>query len=122
MWLPPTTDEARPHLTQALWLYCGAAGMRVWLPLFPRQTEASHAFMARRIMLHFPCNAIYPLHILFERALLLGVATDTQLYPDTGRANPACLPHCTLDRVRLALSYEFFTERQKYTKMDITWQ
>ena len=60
-------------------LYCGAAGMRVWLPLFPRVGESSHAFMARRIMLHFPCHNIYPLRILFDRALMLGVANETQV-------------------------------------------
>ena len=79
VWLPRQTDNSRPHLTLALWLYCGAAGMRVWLPLFPREGESSHSFMARRIMLHFPCHNIYPLRILFEKALMLGVANDTQV-------------------------------------------
>ena len=79
VWLPRQTDNAKPHLTLALWLYCGAAGMRVWLPLFPREGESSHSFMARRIMLHFPCHNIYPLRILFEKALMLGVANDTQV-------------------------------------------
>ena len=53
--------------------------MRVWLPLFPRVGESSHAFMARRIMLHFPCHNIYPLRILFDLALMLGVANETQV-------------------------------------------
>ena len=79
VWLPRQTDNSKPHLTLALWLYCGAAGMRVWLPLFPREGESSHSFMARRIMLHFPCHNIYPLRILFEKALMLGVANDTQV-------------------------------------------
>ena len=28
-----------PHLTASLWLYCGAHGMRVWLPVFPREVK-----------------------------------------------------------------------------------
>ncbi|XP_026678663.1 RAB6A-GEF complex partner protein 1, partial [Diaphorina citri] len=43
IWVPSPSaavkhpSRSRPHLTEALWLYCGVAGMRVWLPLFPRQ-------------------------------------------------------------------------------------
>ena len=29
----------KPHLTASLWLYCGAHGMRVWLPVFPREVK-----------------------------------------------------------------------------------
>ena len=29
----------KPHLTASLWLYCGAHGMRVWLPVFPREVR-----------------------------------------------------------------------------------
>ena len=90
VWLPATANREKPHLTLALWLYCGAAGMRVWLPLFPREGESSHAFMARRIMLHFPLNNIYPLAILFEDALMLGVENDTQLFPETSSSSRAC--------------------------------
>ena len=73
--------------------------MRVWLPLFPREGESSHSFMARRIMLHFPCHNIYPLRILFERALMLGVANETQIFPETSPTSPTSLPFCTLERV-----------------------
>ena len=99
MWLPSTPNPSKPHLTLALWLYCGAAGMRVWLPLFPREEESSHSFMARRIMLHFPLNNIYPLAILFEEAIILGAENDTQLYPGGNREGPSSLPFCTLERV-----------------------
>jgi len=99
VWLPSHCDTSKPHLTHALWLYCGAAGMRVWLPLFPRVGETSHSFMARRIMLHFPCQNIYPLRILFEKALMLGVANETQIYPETSSSSPTSLPLCTLERV-----------------------
>jgi len=99
VWLPPTANRAKPHLTLALWLYCGAAGMRVWLPLFPREGESSHAFMARRIMLHFPLKNIYPLAILFEDALMLGVENDVQVFPETSKSSPSSLPFCVLGRV-----------------------
>ena len=98
VWLPASPSISKPHLTLALWLYCGAAGMRVWLPLFPREEEGTHSFMARRIMLHFSLNNVYPLAILFEEAIILGAATDTQLYP-APKNSPASLPYCTLERV-----------------------
>ena len=98
VWLPASPSISKPHLTLALWLYCGAAGMRVWLPLFPREEEGTHSFMARRIMLHFSLNNVYPLAILFEEAIILGAATDTQLYT-APKESPASLPYCTLERV-----------------------
>lgn len=56
---------AQTQLSRALWLWCGALGARVWLPLMPREatrrTDPSrHTFMAKRIMLPFHLN-IYPL-------------------------------------------------------------
>ncbi|KAI5708804.1 hypothetical protein M8J76_003642 [Diaphorina citri] len=83
IWVPSPSaavkhpSRSRPHLTEALWLYCGVAGMRVWLPLFPRQSASSegrgersagpgvysahqHSFISKRIMLPFHLN-IYPL-------------------------------------------------------------
>merc|ERR1719431_415078 len=99
VWLPATANRDKPHLTLALWLYCGAAGMRVWLPLFPREGESSHAFMARRIMLHFPLNNIYPLAILFEDALMLGVENHTQGFPESSLSSPSSLPFSTVERV-----------------------
>jgi len=99
VWLPATANRDKPHLTLALWLYCGAAGMRVWLPLFPREGESSHAFMARRIMLHFPLNNIYPLAILFEDALMLGVENHTQGFPESSFTSPSSLPFSTVERV-----------------------
>ena len=57
--------RAHTQLSRALWLWCGALGARVWLPLMPRdatrRTDPSrHTFMAKRIMLPFHLN-IYPL-------------------------------------------------------------
>jgi hypothetical protein len=72
--------------------------MKVWLPLFPKDGESHHTFMARRIMLHFPLENIYPLCILFKQAIIVGVENDTQLFT-SNQVGPAQLPFCTLERV-----------------------
>uniref|UniRef100_A0A023F237 Protein RIC1 homolog n=1 Tax=Triatoma infestans TaxID=30076 RepID=A0A023F237_TRIIF len=96
VWSPAKFCKCKPHLTEALWLYCGSHGMRVWLPLFPRHGDNAHTFMSKRIMLHFNLN-IYPLAILFEDAILIGAENDTVLY--TSDANsPFSLPFCVLER------------------------
>lgn len=80
VWVPWRSRRDKPHLTEALWLFCGAHGMRVWLPLFPRNhQEKTHTFMSKRIMLPFHLR-IYPLAILFEDAILLGAENDTVLF------------------------------------------
>lgn len=60
VWVPNKFSRLKPHLTEALWLFCGAHGMRVWLPLFPKDGDKSHTFMSKRIMLPFQLR-IYPL-------------------------------------------------------------
>ena len=64
IWFPRRTNPDKPHLTASLWLYCGAHGMRVWLPVFPREGDQGHTFMSKRIMLHFPLQKLYPLGTL----------------------------------------------------------
>ena len=64
IWFPRSTNIDKPHLTASLWLYCGAHGMRVWLPVFPREGDHGHTFMSKRIMLHFPLEKFYPLGIV----------------------------------------------------------
>ena len=104
LWVPNAGSlcPRKPHLTQALWLCCGAAGMRVWLPLYPREGDKGqyqHAFMSKRIMLPFQLH-IYPLSVLFEEAILVGVETDTLLYPSPGTGPGAdwLSPLCVLER------------------------
>ncbi|XP_063540350.1 guanine nucleotide exchange factor subunit Rich [Cydia strobilella] len=93
--------RAQTQLSRALWLWCGALGARVWLPLLPRDASrhpdsSRHTFMAKRIMLPFHLN-IYPLTILFDDAILLGAENDTTLY--TSDSNSVfSLPFCVVNR------------------------
>ncbi|NXF07873.1 RIC1 protein, partial [Smithornis capensis] len=79
VWTTCRINRQKRHLLEALWLSCGGAGMKVWLPLFPRDHRKPHSFLSRRIMLPFHIN-IYPLAVLFEDALVLGAVNDTVLY------------------------------------------
>lgn len=96
VWVPWRSRRDKPHLTEALWLFCGAHGMRVWLPLFPRNhQDKAHTFMSKRIMLPFHLR-IYPLAILFEDAILLGAENDTVLYTSDTHSLFS-LPFCLLE-------------------------
>ncbi|XP_033223995.1 guanine nucleotide exchange factor subunit Rich isoform X2 [Belonocnema kinseyi] len=96
VWVPWRSRRDKPHLTEALWLFCGAHGMRVWLPLFPRNhQDKAHTFMSKRIMLPFHLR-IYPLAILFEEAILLGAENDTVLYTSDTHSLFS-LPFCLLE-------------------------
>ena len=124
IWFPRDMDPDKPHLTASLWLYCGAHGMKVWLPVFPREGDHGHTFMSKRIMLHFPIDKLYPLGedaeetkmisvlypktpsfhtaILFEDAIILGAENDTMLM--SSKSTPAdhmtatAVPFSTLER------------------------
>ncbi|XP_018917373.1 guanine nucleotide exchange factor subunit Rich isoform X2 [Bemisia tabaci] len=96
VWVPNKFRREKPHLTEALWLFCGAHGMRVWLPLFPKEGDNSHTFMSKRIMLPFHLK-IYPLAVLFEDAILLGAENDTLLY-STDVKTPFSFPFCLVER------------------------
>ncbi|XP_075416009.1 guanine nucleotide exchange factor subunit RIC1 isoform X2 [Tenrec ecaudatus] len=79
VWTTCRANKQKRHLLEALWLSCGGSGMKVWLPLFPRDHRKPHSFLSQRIMLPFYIN-IYPLAVLFEDALVLGAVNDTLLY------------------------------------------
>lgn len=74
--------------------------MRVWLPVFPRDTDSGygsrHTFMSKRIMLSFALK-VYPLAILFEDAIILGVENDTVVYTSDSSSHFS-LPFCLLER------------------------
>ncbi|XP_014677395.1 PREDICTED: RAB6A-GEF complex partner protein 1-like, partial [Priapulus caudatus] len=79
IWISLWTSNEKRHLTEALWIGCGAQGMKVWLPLFPREGERPHNFMSKRIMLPFQLR-IYPLAVLFEDAVVLCVCMRECMY------------------------------------------
>ncbi|ERL90008.1 hypothetical protein D910_07366, partial [Dendroctonus ponderosae] len=96
VWVPARRTQDKVHLTEALWLFCGSHGMRVWLPLYPRDGDKQHSFMSKRIMLPFQLK-IYPLAILFEDAIILGAENDTVLYT-SDLHSPFSLPFSVLQR------------------------
>ncbi|XP_039635868.1 guanine nucleotide exchange factor subunit RIC1 isoform X2 [Perca fluviatilis] len=100
VWTTCRSNRKKRHLLEALWLSCGEAGMKVWLPLFPRDHRKPHSFLSRRIMLPFHIN-IYPLAVLFEDALVLGATNETVLYDGLqGSSEPleTLFPYCTVER------------------------
>ncbi|XP_077981374.1 guanine nucleotide exchange factor subunit RIC1-like [Glandiceps talaboti] len=101
MWAPIGSSKEKPHLMEALWLGCGAVGMKVWLPLFPTKEDKPHSFLAKRIMLPFKLQ-IYPLAVLFADAVVLGAANDVLTCDPTSPCGSlACqqgLPFCIMER------------------------
>jgi hypothetical protein len=66
MWLCNHRNGRKMHLTEALWLCCGAAGVKVWLPLYPKEEQSAgkkRGFMSKRIMIPFHVD-LYPLGTL----------------------------------------------------------
>ncbi|KAL4236739.1 WD40 repeat protein [Mactra antiquata] len=104
LWTSPKSIAGKVQLTEALWLSCGWQGMKVWLPLYPKNETQAQNFMSRRIMLPFRAD-IYPLAVLFEEAVILGVASDASMlrysnsssYCHTTR-NLHDLPYCSIER------------------------
>lgn len=101
VWSSGSVAGSQTQLSRALWLWCGALGARVWLPLLPRDAtrhpdSGRHTFMAKRIMLPFHLN-IYPLTILFDDAILLGAENDTTLYASDSNS-VFSLPFCVVNR------------------------
>ncbi|XP_030049654.1 guanine nucleotide exchange factor subunit RIC1 isoform X2 [Microcaecilia unicolor] len=103
VWTTCRANKQKRHLLEALWLSCGGSGMKVWLPLFPRDNRKPHSFLSRRIMLPFHIN-IYPLAVLFEDALVLGAVNETVLYDCFSMHSSAMehlevlLPFCIVER------------------------
>uniref|UniRef100_A0A915BH36 Protein RIC1 homolog n=2 Tax=Parascaris univalens TaxID=6257 RepID=A0A915BH36_PARUN len=79
-----STAHNKPHLTQALWINCGAKGMKVWMPLFLGDgrrssiggtVDSNRSFINKRIMLPFDLD-ICPLVICSRDCLALGVESS----------------------------------------------
>ncbi|XP_048581598.1 guanine nucleotide exchange factor subunit RIC1 isoform X2 [Nematostella vectensis] len=100
-WTSSTSCPDKRHLMEALWLGCGAQGMKVWLPLFPGNDQRPPNFLSKRIMLPFQLN-IYPLAVLFQDAVVLGAANEPMpldcLSPNPASLSPQPFPFCTLER------------------------
>lgn len=98
LWIPWKCRKDKRHLTETVWLFCGAHGMRVWLPLYPKSHHDkvnNHTFLLKRVMLPFNLK-IYPLTILFEDAILLGADNDTVLYT-SDTSSPFIIPFSILE-------------------------
>ncbi|TDG51262.1 hypothetical protein AWZ03_002349 [Drosophila navojoa] len=88
-------------MRDCLWLYSGAHGMRVWLPILQQRSEQNgaqrlHSFMSKRIMLSFPLK-LYPLVILFDNVIVLGVENESTLYTNEPNSHFA-LPFALMER------------------------
>eukprot|EP00054_Salpingoeca_dolichothecata_P010722 m.59679 g.59679 ORF g.59679 m.59679 type:complete len:824 (-) comp19121_c1_seq1:92-2563(-) len=75
-WAPFSSSLSERHLRGALWLSCGGAGMKVWLPLYSESPSEPKGYLSKRLMLPFQLN-VYPLSVLFEDAVVLGASFDT---------------------------------------------
>eukprot|EP00794_Sanderia_malayensis_P008016 gene8016-8875_t len=76
VWYMINIGSNKRHLSESLWLACGSQGMKAWLPLFPIEKSSRQlGFLSKRIMLHFELH-VYPLAVLFEDAVILGIGTD----------------------------------------------
>lgn len=101
-WLSNSNQVDSP-MRDCLWLFSGIHGMRVWLPILPPSTEQRrdsshrlHTFMSKRIMLSFPLK-LYPLVILFDNVIVLGVENETILYTNESNSHFS-LPFSQLER------------------------
>eukprot|EP00037_Helgoeca_nana_P011471 m.103023 g.103023 ORF g.103023 m.103023 type:complete len:1266 (+) comp20854_c0_seq1:272-4069(+) len=75
-WMRSPSDTVRldRSLDDALWLGCGAFGMKVWLPLYP--SGGPDRALPKRVMLPFKLD-IYPLSVLTADAVVLGAAHES---------------------------------------------
>ncbi|KAI8037809.1 hypothetical protein M5D96_009310 [Drosophila gunungcola] len=103
-WLSHSLE--RCAMRDCLWLYSGAHGMRVWLPILPPGRERReggqggaqrlHSFMSKRIMLGFPLK-LYPLVVLFDNVIVLGVENESTLYANE-QGSHFSLPFAVMER------------------------
>nr|XP_039247994.1 guanine nucleotide exchange factor subunit RIC1-like [Styela clava] len=86
IWASEYKNNQKVHLTDAVWFSCGSAGVRVWLPLFPAMRRSRsgdigeldmQALLSKRITLTLEMDSCYPLAVLFENAVVIGVKNET---------------------------------------------
>lgn len=86
---PSPLSQRSSHLSNALWIACGAKGIRVWMPLVPgKRTKNAQemTFIAKRIMLPFELD-IYPIVISAKDCLAMGVESQLQHVARASRNN-----------------------------------
>ncbi len=77
-WVIPNNQTNKLHnnlLNLTLWLNCGRAGIKLWLPLSGEENEVQQS---NRVFLNLPVN-FYPLSLLINEALFIGVTTELTL-------------------------------------------
>ncbi|XP_019849671.1 PREDICTED: RAB6A-GEF complex partner protein 1-like isoform X2 [Amphimedon queenslandica] len=107
IWTPPIdqTHMTSPnHMMESLWVACGAQGIKVWLPLYPRG-ETHPTFLSKRIMLTLPSSSSFPQTILFSEAIIVGVSHEP-LHADHSLTTPLYFPPTNVRRItRLFLNH-----------------
>lgn len=110
-WISNTRAEGEMN---CFWLFSGIHGMRVWLPILPPvnpelcDTSHLHTFMSKRIMLTFPFK-LYPLVILFDNVIALGVENETTLYANESSSH-FVLPFSQLERKSLVYLHKILRQ------------
>ena len=91
-YLPPGLGtQSRPYLSQALWLGCGQAGLKIWLPLYPHEDPRNPTYLSKWIMLTI-YSRVLPLSISFEDGTVAGVDCDQQYYDKIKRMVAYSIP------------------------------
>jgi hypothetical protein len=85
-------DVVQRQLSQAIWLACGAEGMKVWMTLLPQSGD--ELALTKRVMLPFP-GASHTLSVLFYDLVLVGSESDASPVALRGGL---VLPNYTLQR------------------------
>jgi hypothetical protein len=99
MWTPSASQgeklPSHEHLLESLWLGCGSSGIKVWLPLYPRD-EGHPTFLSKRIMLTLNIM-VYPQVVLFQDAILFGLSHETA-FTETSISTTHSFPFATVER------------------------
>ncbi len=77
-WVIPNNQTNKLYnnlMNLTLWLNCGGAGVKLWIPLSGEENEVQQS---NRVFLNLPVN-FYPLGLLINEALFIGVTTELTL-------------------------------------------
>ena len=91
-YLPPGLGtKSRLYLSQALWLACGQAGLKIWLPLYPKEDPCNPTYLSKWIMLTI-YTRVQPLSVLFGDGTIAGIECDQLHYDKIKRSVAYSLP------------------------------